>query len=53
MVVTAVYVDVIIFVSRFVTEGEVVVVWWCDVITFSKLIWVTNTYFDELCYVGG
>ena len=26
------------FCSRFVTEGEVVVVWWCDVITFSKLI---------------
>ena len=38
MVVNAVYVDVIIFVSRFVTEGEVVVVLWCDVITFLKLI---------------
>ena len=30
---------VVIFVFfLFVTEGEVVVVWWCDVITFSKLI---------------
>ena len=38
MVVTAVYFDVIIFVSRFVTEGEVVVVRWCDVIILFKLI---------------
>ena len=29
---------VVIFVFSFRDGGEVVVVWWCDVITFSKLI---------------
>ena len=38
VVANAVYVDVLIFVSRFVTEGEVVVRRWCDVIILSKLI---------------